>query len=160
MKYLLDSNTFITAKNGFYAFDRVPNFWVWLSKCGNEGILCACSKIRKELLNGEGDNLKNWAKANGSFFVTEDVSTAKSITLIAEWVQNNGQFSDAAKQEFFRGEDLTLIAHAHAHNMNIVTFEKDAPMAKSKIHIPNVGNHFGVRSIDLFQLLDELRPTF
>jgi len=160
VKYLLDSNTFITAKNGPYGFECVPGFWRWLSARNADKILFSCSRIRKELLNGEGDHLKNWAKSNGGFFLPEDAAVTASIATIAEWVQSNDQFSDAAKQEFFRGADLTLIAHAHAHQFHIVTFEKDAPKAKSKIFIPTVGNAFGVRSLDLYQLVTELKASF
>lgn len=30
MLYLLDANVLIAAKNSYYAFDRVPEFWEWL----------------------------------------------------------------------------------------------------------------------------------
>ncbi len=30
MRYLLDANVFIEAKNLYYAFDICPGFWTWM----------------------------------------------------------------------------------------------------------------------------------
>ncbi len=159
MRYILDSDTLIRAKNDFYSFETVPGFWTWLTKQNEDKVIYSCSCIRKELLNGEGDNLRNWAKNNGDFFLSEDNSTAKSYEQIVKWVHGNAQFSEAAKQEFFRGADPTLIAHAHAHNFTLVTFEVDAPAAKSKVPLPTVAKQFGVIPINLFHLTKMLKAS-
>jgi uncharacterized protein (UPF0261 family) len=79
---------------------------------------------------------------------------------IANWIQANQQFSEAAKQEFFSGADLSLVAYVAAHGGKVVTFEKDRPEAINKIQIPTVCKQFRVECINLYQLIGELKPKF
>lgn len=155
MKYLLDSNTLITAKNDCYRFEFAASFWSWLAMANLEGLVFSIVNVKREL-DGEGDNLTQWVNAN-DIFLSPDAATNRSMTEIGKWVQEHRQFTDAAKQEFFRGADLPLLAHAHAHGFKIVTFEKDEPEAKARIKIPTVGNAFGVKTLNLYQMISELR---
>ncbi len=159
MKYLLDANTLITAKNDCYRFDVCPGFWTWLSKASASGQIGSIQRIKRELLDGEGDQLANWAKHNGSFFIGEDAKTSASMKIIASWAQHHATFTDAARQEFFEGADLTLVAHAHAHGCIVVTFEKGQD-SKVKIKMPTVCKEFKVGCINLYQLLTDLQARF
>jgi hypothetical protein len=156
MRYLLDANTLITAKNDCYRFDVFPGFWTWLSKAHEAGQVFSILRIKREL-DTEGDALTNWVNHNGTFFLNPDAKTNKSMGIIGEWVLKNPQFTAAAKDQFFSAADHALISHAHAHNFVVVTFEKDRPEAKSKIQIPTVCRPHNVRCIDLWHLLSELK---
>ena len=37
MKYLVDANVLIEAKNRYYAFDITPGFWKWLNQAHTQG---------------------------------------------------------------------------------------------------------------------------
>ena len=37
MKYLVDANVLIEAKNRYYAFDIAPGFWKWLDQAHAQG---------------------------------------------------------------------------------------------------------------------------
>ena len=159
MKYLLDSDTLIRSKNDSYRFDRHPGFWEWLEQSNVLGIVASIERVAREL-TGE-DQLAQWAKQQGSrFFLPPDEPVNKSFSAIAKWVTNHSQFSQAAKTEFLRRADFTLVGHAHAHGCAVVTFEKDAPQAIQTIKIPTVCKYFNVRCMNIFQLIEELKPTF
>src|SRR6476620_8108569 len=136
MKYLLDSDTLIRSKNDEYQFATHPGFWEWLEQSNNLDLIGSVQAIRHEL--AKEDQLSNWVKMHGNFFVSPNADTTKSIRLITKWINENLQFTEAGKPAFFASADLTLIAHAHAHECRVITHEKDRPDAKSRIMIPTV----------------------
>ncbi len=70
------------------------------------------------------------------------------------------KFSDAAKQEFFSAADFVVIGYAHAHNCTVVTFEKDEPDSVRKIKIPTVCKQFGIKCVNVYQMLSDLKAKF
>lgn len=60
MKYLLDSNVFIEAKNLYYGFDFCPAFWAWLDQEHERAHVFSIEKVQDELRGG-GDELTKWA---------------------------------------------------------------------------------------------------
>lgn len=63
MSYLLDTNTFITAKNTFYAYDIVPTFWRKLLDRFQVGTVKVIDAVATELLSGN-DELTDWFRKN------------------------------------------------------------------------------------------------
>lgn len=49
MKYLLDTNIFIQAKNLHYGLDFCPAFWEWLILKNKEGIIYSIDKVYDEI---------------------------------------------------------------------------------------------------------------
>ena len=45
MKYLVDANVLIEAKNRYYAFDIAPGFWKWLDQAHAQGTVSSRVKI-------------------------------------------------------------------------------------------------------------------
>ena len=56
--YVLDSNTFIDAKNRYYGFDIVPSFWNELISRSRGNIL-TIDHIKNEIMSGN-DELSTW----------------------------------------------------------------------------------------------------
>ena len=48
--YLLDANVLINAKNFYYAFDQVPEFWEWLVDQGVRGKVKSRWEFSEKLL--------------------------------------------------------------------------------------------------------------
>jgi hypothetical protein len=69
LRYCLDSDVFIQAKNGPYGMDIVPAFWDWLDLQFNAGIIYSSTMVYEELVAG-GDELAQWARRriNSGFF--------------------------------------------------------------------------------------------
>lgn len=160
MKYLFDTNVFIEAKNRYYAFDICPGFWDWMdhvvqSDAGSIVLVC------QELCNG-GDDLAAWAKARKDhawFLKVDDDDTQVAFAGIATHVAN-GPYTAAAQANFLSGADPWLIAKSMAVGATVVTHEVLSPLAKKRVPIPNVCEHFSVPYMNTFDALRGLAGNF
>ena len=159
--YVLDTNVFVEAAKHYYAFDLVPAFWNCLITHSNDGRVKSIDRVKKEIEKGN-DQLAEWAKNDfaSAFCNTDDTDIHQRYGDIITWVNNNKQFSDAAKAEFARGADGWLIAYAEVNKYTVVTHEREDPLIKRKVPIPNVCNAFGVSFIDTFEMLRKLGVQF
>lgn len=158
MKYVLDSNVFITAKNSYYAFDLVPQFWDELVRIADLGIAKSVDAVREKLVRGK-DSLARWAKEHAAvlFDSTDDEHVVTCYEQVIQWVTDNAQFKASAKTKFAEGADGWVVAYAMAHHATIVSLETMVdPMVKSRVKIPNVASQFGVRCIDTYGMLREM----
>lgn len=160
MKFILDTNIFIEAKNRYYSFDICPGFWDWMDAvCGQDvgSIQTVCS----ELMDGR-DELATWAKdrKNADWFLPiDDEVTQTNFAAIAEHVAT-GQYSDSAVEKFLAKADPWLIAKALAVGAKVVTHETAEPASKKRVPIPNVANHFGVQCVNTFDALRHFAAVF
>ncbi len=157
MKYCLDANIFIQAKNLYYHFDICPGFWDWLDQLA--GTVISILPVCEELESGD-DELKDWAKARKeSIFFADitDMAVQEAVRHIAAHVVAEYEPQHAAK--FLSGADPWLIAFAQVNGCTVVTSEKSAPGVK-RVKIPNICEQFGVHSTDSFTMLKSLRACF
>ncbi|MFG1462464.1 DUF4411 family protein [Xanthobacter sp. DSM 24535] len=160
MMFLFDTNVFIEAKNRYYAFDICPGFWDWMDHVvqADAGSIVM---VRDELCNG-GDELADWTIARRDhpwFLKVDDGDTQAAFAAIAAHVAR-GIYTDAAKANFLSGADPWLIAKAQVIGATLVTHEVAAPLAKKRVPIPNVCNHFRVPYLNTFDALRGLAGTF
>ena len=79
MKYLVDANVLIEAKNRYYAFDIAPGFWKWLNQAHSQGTVFSIEKVGEELGRGN-DELADWAKKHRDFFHPIDQKTTSLVS--------------------------------------------------------------------------------
>jgi len=158
--FLLDANVFIEPYRGYYAFDIAPGFWTSLVKSANNKYIQSIDKVKEELKVNKEDALLKWVEENLDFIFksTKMSEIVQKYNEIIEWVVNNDQFLDYAKDDFAAGADGWLIAYAAINNeCIIVTHESLNWEIKKKVPIPNVCEEFGVPYIvSVFQMLREL----
>ena len=70
------------------------------------------------------------------------------------------QMKAGALDEFLSGAAPWLIAEAMTMNATVVTHKQLNLAARRKFLIPNVCQHFGVRFVDTFELLNTLEARF
>lgn len=159
--YLLDANIYITAHRIYYAFDLCPGFWDCLVHYFEAGRLLSIDQVRDELI-GHGDALSDWAKdaPSGLFAPSLGEPVTDAYREVMRWVYANNQFTRQAKDEFSRGADGWLVAYAMVNRSVLVTLERYAPEARSKVPLPNVCRQFGVPDIDTFEMLRKLGAEF
>jgi len=154
--YWLDADSLIQTKNGPYGFDIAPSFWIFIEQKMNEGIISSSIMVFGELENGDEDDLLIWArqqKENGHF-IEPDAVVQTIFRQIATYVnQNYPQFQASA---FLNGADPWMIAHAIAYGGSVVTFEVPAPSSK-KPKIPDIAAQFGIATLNIYQMVRELR---
>lgn len=160
MRFLVDSNIFIEAKNRYYGFDICPGFWEWMDEvCG--GDVGSIIDVRDELAAGR-DELAEWIKERNDaewFLKVDDVPTQGHFANVANHVATAG-YTDAAVEKFLAKADPWLIAKAMTLGSTIVTHETVQPNAKSRVMIPNVCGHFGVPYLNTFDALRQMSASF
>ena len=161
MKYLLDANTLIEAKNRYYQMSICPGYWDWLRKTNQTGDVVSIRSVRDELKRGN-DALADWAKDHAPLFLEEsDPATQAAFAEVAQHVANNtAQMKAGALDEFLSGADPWLIAKAMTMSATVVTHEQLNLAARRKFLIPNICQHFGVPFMDTFELLNALEARF
>ena len=166
MIYLLDANTLIEAKNRYYSMTICPGYWAWILQSHGQGLVASIETVGQELQRGN-DELAAWSTTHKDIFWTvSDEATQEAFTKVAAHVANSAtQMKAGAVEDFLSGADPWLIAKAMTMSDSVlVTQEKLDLHRKNKFIIPNVCQHFGVKWIDTFQVLDatvarfELRP--
>ena len=159
MKYLLDSNTYIQAKNQYYSMDICPAYWDWLDQQFQLGIVASIDMIGKELIDGK-DELADWAKNRPSHFINNDddktqTAYAEIVTAVAA-----GDYNPGNRDNFLAKADPWIIAKAKAIGATVVTHESRVASSAKKIKAPNICQQFEVPCINTFQLLRELKARF
>lgn len=149
MLYLLDADVLIKAKNLYYEFGRVDQYWEWLTFQAEEGRVKIPVEIYEEITVGK-DQLAAWAKHNKAALVLEedvDISLVQRVTI-------EGYAPDLTDIELeVIGRDPFLIAYAlkDINNRMVVTGEVRSNKQRQNRSIPSVCDGFGVKSCDQWQ---------
>lgn len=146
MLYLLDANVLITAKNLYYEFGRVDEYWEWLAFQAEQGNAKIPLEIYEEITVGK-DELAVWAKDNkGALLLDEEVNIA-----LVQHVTTQGYAPDLTDIELEAiGRDPFLIAYAMAdiNSRMVVTGEVRSNKQRQNRPIPSVCDTLGVKSCD------------
>lgn len=161
MIYLLDANTLIEAKNRYYQMSICPGYWDWLLRANQAGKVHSIRSVRDELQRGN-DALAVWAKEHAPMFLDEsDHATQTAFAEVAQHLASSDlPMKAGALDEFLSGADPWLIAKTMTMNATVVTHEQLNLAARRKFLIPNACQHFGVRFVDTFELLNALEARF
>lgn len=159
MRYLLDANTYIQAKNQYYGMDICPAYWDWLDQEFEKGIIASVSMIGRELREGN-DELAEWVRDRpGHFISNDDESTQDIFADIAQAVMA-GDYNPADRDNFLAKADPWIIAKAKTLGATVVTHESVVAPNARKVKIPNICQQFEVSCLNTFQFLRELQARF
>lgn len=157
MLHLLDTSVLIDAKNKYYKFEQVPQFWTWLEDKANGNQIKIPYEIFLELIAGtKKDALSNWVNNNKkSLLLDEEIDTS-----LVRRVTTLGYANDLTDSEVKKiGNDPFLIAYALADISNrcVVTMEESKPnRLRANRHIPDVCDSLNIICKNTFELLDDL----
>ena len=159
MKYLLDSNTYIQAKNFYYGMDICPAYWDWLDQQFQLGTVASVDMIGKELKDGN-DELAQWAKDRPEHFIkNDDVETQTVFTKIVKAVVT-GDYNPGNRDNFLAKADPWIIAKAKTIGATVVTHESMLAPSTKKVKVPNICHLFDVPCLNTFHFLRELEARF
>lgn len=155
--FLLDANVFMQAARDYYAFDIAPGFWQALVDHANNGQIRSIDRVKAEIDLGN-DPLKDWANHSFQqwFESTNADDVVREYQRVMDWVDAQGQWTNAAKAQFASGADGWVVAYGVARGCVVVTNEKFNADVKRKVPIPNVCRVFDVDCLDTFELLRKL----
>ncbi len=158
--YLMDANTYITAKNTYYDMDFCAAYWDWLDLQFAQGQVASVQMVYDELAS-KTDELSNWVKARKNHFLSvTDADTQQQYAQIIQHVYELPNKSPANVADFSAGADPWLIAKAAVSGAIVVTQERLDPPESKRIKIPNICNNFNVHYINSFELLRILQARF
>lgn len=156
MRYLLDTNIFIQARNLHYGFDFCPAFWEWLVTQNAAGVVGSIDRVSDELID---DDLSAWATARGDrFFMTADAQVVPALGQVSAWA-NAQAYERSAIATFLQVADYWLVAHALAKQCTVVTHEVPADTVR-KIKIPNACLGLRIPCINPYDMLRRERARF
>ena len=149
MLYLLDANVLIRAKNQYYEFGRVDQYWRWLVSQAERGAAKIPVEIYGEITVGN-DELAAWAKQNKAALVLDE---EVNVDLLQR-VITKGYAPDLSDSEIGEmGRDPFLIAYAlaDAGNRTVVTGEPRSKKIRQNRPIPSICDDLGIKSCDPWQ---------
>lgn len=135
MRYLLDANTYIEAKNQYYGMDICPAYWDWLDRQFALGTIVSVDMIGRELKEGN-DELANWVRERPDHFISNDDELTQ--TLFADIVQfvMEGDYNPGNRDNFLAKADPWIIAKAKVIGASVVTHEAVAAANTRKVKVP------------------------
>ncbi|RFP10844.1 MULTISPECIES: DUF4411 family protein [unclassified Duganella] len=161
MRYLLDANTFVEAKNRYYNMTVCPAYWEWILQKFGSNDVASISMIGDELKRGD-DELASWVRCHPALFeAVDDESTQACFVKVVEFVASEThRMKVGAVEDFLSGADPWLIAKAMATGATVVTHERHHADVVKKFLIPNVCDVFNVEWMNTFDLLYKLEARF
>lgn len=91
-------------------------------------------------------------------FVQPDAPVAESLQAVSRWAAS-AHFDPAAVSTFLQDVDYYLVAHAHAHELTVITHEVPANSLK-KIKIPNACIDLRIKCMNPYEMLRAERARF
>ena len=158
--YLLDSNTYIQAKNLHYQMSFCPAYWEWLDMQYQASVIASIQPVYEELVSGD-DELAAWVKERKTQFVAvSSDNIQEKFAEIAQYVAEQEGKKHEHIAEFLAHADPWLIATAAVNGATVVTHESLVPENSTKLKIPNICQVFQVPFLNTFKLLQDLEARF
>lgn len=156
--YCLDANVLIQAWQKYYSPKFCPDYWNILNELGHQQRIFIPEIVYQEIVRTE-DDLSAWLKASKIPIRSIDEPVTRCLQAI---YANNPLHKNLVDNTKTRSlADPWVIAHAINEKATIVTKEEKVTAINStKIKIPNVCDNMGVRWINDFELITELRVRF
>lgn len=163
MKFLLDSNIFMTPSRNYYPFDFAQGFWRQMKSAIHSDDVFILDVIYDEIMKGK-DDLAEWLKdAVVSKLKVQDVDIIKEYANIQNYISACNLYKPQAIAEWAKRDiaDPWLIAAAVAKNCAIITLETHGnpqpPQQAKSIKIPDVADYFCVKYYDLYYFMRKMK---
>ena len=157
-KYCLDSNVLIKAWHEYYSPRICPDYWKLLNELGETKLIFVPEMVYVEITRTE-DELSKWLK--DSAIPIHEITEPVTGCLQEIYAQNplHKHLVDNIKQRSLA--DPWVIAHALNEKATVVTKEnKETALNTRRVKIPNVCDNMGVRWINDFEFINELKINF
>ena len=167
-QYIFDTNVTLAAQATYYRPSICPGFWEFMARRHSAELLFSLDVVHTELLaNAEkydAEHLQMWLAQHSSeerfFLSTDDQAVKREHDRMSQIIEANSSYNQTQVEKFINGADLWLIAYAKVHGCVVVTEERPANKAFSKVRIPDICAQFGVPCRSTFDMLEELNIAF
>jgi hypothetical protein len=160
VRYLLDTNVFVQAKNFYYRRSICPGFWDWLDTAV-ENQFGTIDRVRAETLKGNDDVSRWFKERKGASWIAETHGepTQQAFREVVGWVTRGAAALHPERAAFLAGADPWLVAHAMTTKATVVSLEvpKNSP---NKVSVADVCAAFKVPVIKTWDLLELCKARF
>lgn len=159
-RYWVDANVFIWGSNVPYPFERARGYWNWFARKIDEGVIVTHVKVYEEVVRGsktkEDEPIIRWMKTRKDDGLR--IRSTKEHQLLVGQVCTRAfeKFDEIKAQEFIKGADPYLIAHAKLDSGFVVTQESKGKERR----IPQMCREFGVECYNLYEMNEALQAEF
>lgn len=158
-KYCLDANVLIQAWQKYYSPKFCRDYWILLNDLGSKNRIFLPQEVFEKDIARTEDDLTKWLKSSNVPIYKIDESVTLCLKKIYDENPVHKYLVDNTKQRSLG--DPWVIAHALKENACVVTKEEKVTAVNTKrIKIPNVCDNMGVRWINDFQFIGELKIQF
>ena len=156
--YCLDANVLIEAWQKYYSPAVCPDYWEMLNGLGQQERIFLPKAVFDEIIRTE-DDLAAWLKTSLIPVHPIDGQVTRCLSQIYAADPSHKLLVDNTRQRSLA--DPWVIAHAMNNKACVVTKEHLETAANSKrVKIPNVCQNMGIRWIDDFAFIRELKISF
>jgi predicted nucleic acid-binding protein len=148
-KYVLDTNVFISLQR-LYPSDIFSGLWKRIEELFENGTAISSDEVFEEIQKGS-DELVAWAEKRKEYFYPSDESIQLKVKDI---LSKYGAMVTSAKKP--NAADPFVVALAAQMGCTLVTDEKRSGNERMP-KIPNVCDAYGVRCVNFFSFLRELK---
>ena len=167
MKYIFDTNSFITPHRGGYnPLDVAVSFWKKIQELSDSSVIKSLDKVKNEL-SGHDDVLKQWIDRTlpKDFFIKfESEETMSKLKEVSYWAHSHKTYNARAKTKFLDAKkaDIYLVAFSATfpEDYSIVSFERPNPYHIGEIKLPDACKAFGARCIMMADMFRELGQKY
>lgn len=165
MRYLLDSDTLIAAKNLHYRPDFCQGFWQWVEDGHLADKIYSIDIVYRELIAGDADDhLHAWSKhidQNQPNFFLPTKGCLPQWAKLTTWATSKN-YKQGAIEKFLNpnAADAWLVAYAlqNTEPFTIVTNETPSPSSLKSIKLPDAAHAFNIPVMNLYDLLSKHGP--
>lgn len=166
MKYLIDTNTFITPYRGYAPLDVAVTLWGKFKCMSDNSTILLLDRVQQEI-SINADAIHQWVEDNfneASIVSFQDNHQAlANYATISRWAASQNR-SQKALEKFLRQDaaDIFLVAYAATdpNNYTVVSFERSNQNGLSEFKLPDVCYQFGVKCIPFQEMFRELHETY
>ena len=146
--FVIDTSSILHAWRRDYPPDTFPSLWQKIGELAREGIMIAPDEVLLELERG-GDEIYEWARAQGSLFVEPDGDVQEKVREIVD------RWPDFVPDDSHDGvwADPYVVALAAVRSGNVVTGEVTALPGARRPKIPNICQALGIPCSNLLGVL-------
>ena len=153
--YSIDTSGLLDGRRRYYPPSVFPGLWEDIEDLIQTGGLLSPEEVFHDL-EKQDDAVHGWVKTQMGLFVPLDhdiqVATAEIMAVFDEWVPADRSRNVA---------DPFVVAIARVRGCPVVSGEhfSDSPFP-SRVKIPNVCRHFGLRHMSFLEMISDLRWTY
>lgn len=177
MKYIFDTNVYISAFRGYYSPDICPSYWDVLKELGERGTIQSPKQVKEEI-EARDDDLCKWARTKNKCFLARDIEGITPFFIqvkeaykkikglsVSSWEKRMRKHY-ILREEPISDEDMFVVAtacfykHHFPNQITVVTKEELKSTTYKLIRLPHLCDEMEIPWMNDFDFIREFGIEF